>query len=41
MVKAGVMFTKSQRYDDAIYRWKDYADEARRLKQFIADQKRA
>jgi SAM-dependent methyltransferase len=35
------MFTKSQRFYDAIYSGKDYAGEARRLKQFIADHKRS
>jgi SAM-dependent methyltransferase len=35
------MFTKSQQYYDAIYSWKDYAEEARRLKQFIAAYKRS
>jgi SAM-dependent methyltransferase len=33
------MFTKSQRFYDAIYSGKDYADEARRLKGFIAQYK--
>ncbi|MGO8950550.1 MAG: class I SAM-dependent methyltransferase [Ktedonobacterales bacterium] len=35
------MFTKSQRFYDAIYAWKDYAEEARRLKQFIATHRRS
>jgi hypothetical protein len=30
------MFTKSQRFYDAIYASKDYPEEARRLKHFIA-----
>jgi SAM-dependent methyltransferase len=33
------MFTKSQRYYDALYAWKDYPEEARKLKQFIAQHK--
>jgi SAM-dependent methyltransferase len=35
------MFTKSQRFYDAVYGWKDYAEEARRLKGFIAHYKRS
>jgi ubiquinone/menaquinone biosynthesis C-methylase UbiE len=35
------MFTKSQRYYDAIYADKDYAGEACRLKRFIAQHKRS
>ncbi len=35
------MFTKSQRFYDAIYSGKDYAEEARRLKRFIAQFKRS
>ncbi|HEU5437700.1 MAG TPA: methyltransferase domain-containing protein [Ktedonobacterales bacterium] len=35
------MFTKSQHYYDAIYAGKDYAEEARRLKRFIAEHKRS
>jgi SAM-dependent methyltransferase len=35
------MFTKSQRFYDAIYSGKDYAAEAQRLKRYIADHKRA
>lgn len=35
------MFTKSQRFYDAIYAWKDYAEEARRLKRFIVEHKRS
>ncbi len=40
VAEAGAMFTKSQRFYDAIYSGKDYAEEARRLKRFIADHKR-
>jgi ubiquinone/menaquinone biosynthesis C-methylase UbiE len=40
--KKGIgMFAKSQRFYDAIYAWKDYAEEARRLKHFIALHKRS
>src|SRR5260370_11849986 len=39
--EAGAMFTKSQRFYDALYGWKDYAEEARRLKRIIAQQKRS
>jgi SAM-dependent methyltransferase len=35
------MFTQSQRYYDAVYSGKDYADEARRIKLFIAEHKRS
>lgn len=35
------MFTKSQRFYDAIYSFKDYAGEAERLKGFIAEYKRS
>lgn len=35
------MFTKSQRFYDAIYSFKDYAGEAERLKGFIAQHKRS
>jgi SAM-dependent methyltransferase len=35
------VFTKSQRFYDAIYAGKDYAEEARRLKRFIAAHKRS
>jgi SAM-dependent methyltransferase len=35
------MFTKSQRFYDAIYSWKDYAEEARRLKRYITEHKRS
>jgi SAM-dependent methyltransferase len=35
------MFTKSQRFYDAIYSGKDYAAEAERLKRYIADHKRS
>jgi SAM-dependent methyltransferase len=35
------MFTKSQRYYDALYAWKDYPEEARKLKGFIAQHKRS
>lgn len=35
------MFSKSQRFYDAIYSGKDYAEEARRLKRFIAQYKRS
>jgi len=35
------MFTKSQRFYDAIYSGKDYAEEARRLKRFIAAYQRS
>ena len=35
------MFTKSQRFYDALYGWKDYAEEARRLKRIIAQHKRS
>jgi SAM-dependent methyltransferase len=35
------MFTKSQRFYDAIYSWKDYAAEAERLKRSIAEHKRS
>jgi ubiquinone/menaquinone biosynthesis C-methylase UbiE len=35
------MFTKSQRFYDAIYAGKDYAEEARRLKRFIAAHQRS
>jgi SAM-dependent methyltransferase len=35
------MFNKSQRFYDAIYRSKDYAGEARKLKKFIAAHKRS
>ena len=35
------MFTKSQRFYDAIYGEKDYAEEARRLKRFIAEHQRS
>jgi SAM-dependent methyltransferase len=35
------MFTKSQRYYDAIYAEKDYAEEARRLKRFTIEHKRS
>lgn len=35
------MFSKSQRYYDAIYSDKDYAEESRRLKRFIAQHKRS
>ena len=35
------MFTKSQRFYDAIHSGKDYAEEARRLKRFIAQFKRS
>jgi SAM-dependent methyltransferase len=35
------MFTKSQRFYDAIYSGKDYAEEARRLKGFIAQHQRS
>jgi SAM-dependent methyltransferase len=41
VAKKDRMFTKSQRFYDAIYNGKDYAGEARRLKQFIADHKRS
>jgi SAM-dependent methyltransferase len=39
--EAAAKFTKSQRFYDAIYAGKDYAEEARRLKRFIAAQKRS
>jgi SAM-dependent methyltransferase len=39
--EAEAMFSKSQRFYDAIYSWKDYAEEARRLKRFIAEHKRS
>jgi SAM-dependent methyltransferase len=39
--EAEAMFSKSQRYYDAIYSGKDYAEEARRLKRFIAQHKRS
>jgi len=35
------MFTKSQQFYNAIYSWKDYAEEALRLKRFIAQHKRS
>lgn len=35
------MFTKSARFYDAIYSWKNYAEEARRLKALIAAHQRA
>ncbi|HEX6123058.1 MAG TPA: class I SAM-dependent methyltransferase, partial [Ktedonobacterales bacterium] len=35
------MFSKSQRFYDAIYSGKDYAEEARRIKRFIAQHKRS
>jgi SAM-dependent methyltransferase len=35
------MFTKSQRFYDALYSWKDYAEEARRLKRLLAQHKRS
>jgi SAM-dependent methyltransferase len=35
------MFTKSARFYDAIYSWKNYPDEARRLKALIAPRKRS
>jgi SAM-dependent methyltransferase len=35
------MFTKSQRYYDAVYNGKDYAAEAERLKRYIADHQRS
>ncbi len=35
------MFTKSQRFYDAMYSGKDYAEEARRLKRFIAQYQRS
>jgi SAM-dependent methyltransferase len=35
------MFTKSQRFYDAVYSFKDYAGEARLLKQFIAAHQRS
>lgn len=35
------MFAKSERFYDAIYSWKDYAEEARRLKVLIAAHQRA
>lgn len=35
------MFTKSQQYYDAIYSWKDYAEEARRLERSISEHKRS
>jgi SAM-dependent methyltransferase len=35
------MFSKSQRFYDAIYSGKDYAEEARRLKRFIAQHQRS
>lgn len=35
------MFSLSQRFYDAIYSWKDYAEEAQRLKRFIAQHKRS
>jgi SAM-dependent methyltransferase len=35
------MFSQSQRFYDAIYSWKDYAEEAQRLKRFIAQHKRS
>ncbi len=35
------MFAKSQRFYDAIYSGKDYAEEARRLKRYIAQHKRS
>ena len=36
-----LMFTRSQRFYDAVYSSKDYAGEARKLKQFIAAHKRS
>lgn len=36
-----MMFSKSQRFYDALYSGKDYAEEARRLKRFIAGHKRS
>ncbi len=35
------MFDKSARFYDALYSWKDYAEEARRLKALLAGQTRA
>jgi ubiquinone/menaquinone biosynthesis C-methylase UbiE len=35
------MFTKSEQFYDAIYSWKNYAEEARRLKALIAEYKRS
>jgi SAM-dependent methyltransferase len=35
------VFTRTQRFYDAIYGAKDYAEEARRLKRFIAEHKRS
>lgn len=35
------MFSRSQRYYDAVYSWKDYAQEATHLKRFIATHKRS
>ena len=35
------MFTRSQRFYDAIYSWKDYAAEAAQIKRLIAEYKRS
>ncbi len=35
------MFTKSEQFYDAIYSWKNYPEEARRLKALIAEYKRS
>lgn len=39
--KVWVVFSRSQRYYDAIYSWKDYAEEAAHLKRLIAAHKRS
>jgi SAM-dependent methyltransferase len=35
------MFTRSQRFYDAIYSWKDYAEEAAQIKRLISEYKRS
>jgi SAM-dependent methyltransferase len=37
----GAVFSRSQRYYDAIYSWKDYAQEAAHVKRLIAEHKRS